>query len=141
MPRPHVLRATLQDGRQHDMPIEIVGTPISAATAQTLTGMLANSLENESSLALVPGYQLAGKTGTASVPTSSGYSDYRTNASFIGWGPVDDPKFIVCIWLQEPTASIWGSETAAPVFKQVVQKLVVLMGIPPDQVRLSISGQ
>ena len=140
MPRPHVLRATIQDGRQLDMPIEIVGSPISSATAQTLSGMLVNSLENESSLALVPGYRLAGKTGTASIPTPDGYSSFRTNASFIGWGPVDDPKFIVYIWLQEPTASIWGSETAAPVFKQVVQKVVVLMGIPPDNIRLSISG-
>jgi cell division protein FtsI/penicillin-binding protein 2 len=140
MPRPHVLRATVQGGRQYEIPIEIVGTPISAATAQTLNTMLANSLENESSLALVPGYRLAGKTGTASIPTADGYTSTRTNASFVGWGPVDDPRFIVYIWLEKPTASIWGSETAAPVFKQVVQKLVVLMGIPPDQIRLSLSG-
>jgi cell division protein FtsI/penicillin-binding protein 2 len=140
MPRPHVLRATVQGGRQYEIPLEIVGTPISAATAQTLNTMLANSLENESSLALVPGYRLAGKTGTASIPTADGYTSTRTNASFVGWGPVDDPRFIVYIWLEKPTASIWGSETAAPVFKQVVQKLVVLMGIPPDQIRLSLSG-
>jgi cell division protein FtsI/penicillin-binding protein 2 len=140
MPRPHVLQATVQAGRQHKIPIEIVGTPISSATAQTLNAMLVNSLENESSLALVPGYRLAGKTGTASIPTPDGYTSTRTNASFVGWGPVDDPKFIVYIWLEQPTTSIWGSETAAPVFKQVVQKLIVLMGIPPDQVRLSLSG-
>ncbi|KAF0106566.1 MAG: cell division protein FtsI (penicillin-binding protein 3) [Anaerolineaceae bacterium] len=141
MPRPHVLKATVQNGRQDELPIEIIGTPISANTAQTLTQMLATSLENESSLALVPGYRLAGKTGTASIPTDDGYTLARTNVSFIGWGPVDDPQFIVYIWLEQPTASIWGSETAAPVFKQVVERLIVLMGIPPDQIRLSLSGQ
>jgi cell division protein FtsI/penicillin-binding protein 2 len=136
-----VLKATVQGGRQDELPIDIIGTPISANTAQILTQMLATSLENESSLALVPGYRLAGKTGTASIPTEDGYTLTRTNASFIGWGPVDDPQFIVYVWLEQPTASIWGSETAAPVFKQVVERLVVLMGIPPDQIRLSISGQ
>jgi cell division protein FtsI/penicillin-binding protein 2 len=141
MPRPHVLKAIVMDGRQTELPVEIAGTPISAVTAQTLNQMLATSLENESSLALVPGYRLAGKTGTASIPTPEGYTLAATNVSFVGWGPVDDPRFIVYIWLEKPTASIWGSETAAPVFKQVVERLVVLMGIPPDQIRLSLNGQ
>lgn len=141
MPRPHVLKAIVQNGRQDELPVEILGSPVSAATARTLTEMLAVSLENESSLALVPGYRLAGKTGTASIPTDDGYLLAGTNASFVGWGPVDDPKFIVYVWLEQPTASIWGSETAAPVFKQVVEKLVVLMGIPPDPIRLSLSGK
>jgi cell division protein FtsI/penicillin-binding protein 2 len=61
-----------------------------------------------------------------------------TNASFVGWGPTDDPQFIVYIWLEKPTSSPWGSEVAAPVFSEVVQRLVVLMNIPPDQVRHSM---
>ena len=137
MMRPHVLKATVQNGVQRDLPDEKVGTPITAATAQTMNWMLARSLANESSLSLVPGYSIAGKTGTAQIPTQNGYTLEETNASFIGWGPVDDPKFLVYVWLERPQTSIWGSETAAPVFKQVVQKLVVLMGIPPDQVRLN----
>jgi cell division protein FtsI/penicillin-binding protein 2 len=137
MMRPHVLKATVQNGVQRDLPDEKVGTPITAATAQTMNWMLSRSLANESSLSLVPGYSIAGKTGTAQIPTQNGYTLEETNASFIGWGPVDDPKFLVYVWLERPQTSIWGSETAAPVFKQVVQKLVVLMGIPPDQVRLN----
>jgi cell division protein FtsI/penicillin-binding protein 2 len=140
MMRPHVLQATVQNGVQHDMPIEVVATPISAASAQTMNYMLSISLENESSLSLVPGYAIAGKTGTAQIPTANGYTSDETNASFIGWGPVDDPKFLVYVWLEKPQTSIWGSETAAPVFKQIVQKLVVLMGIPPDQVRLNLTA-
>ena len=97
--------------------------------------MLAISLEKESSNALVPGYRIAGKTGTAQIPSSFGYESGVTNASFIGWGPVDDPQFLVYVWLERPSASIWGSETAAPVFAQVAQKTIVLLNIPPDNIR------
>ena len=94
------------------------------------------SLENESSNALVPGYRIAGKTGTAQVPTPFGFYDaYSTNASFIGWGPVDDPQFMIYVWLEKPSASIWGSQTAAPVFAQIAEKTVILLNIPPDAVR------
>ncbi len=49
----------------------------------------------------------------------------HTNVSFIGWGPVDDPQFMVYVWLQKPSASIWASETAAPVFSQVAEQTVI----------------
>jgi cell division protein FtsI/penicillin-binding protein 2 len=135
MVTPHVLYSMLRDGHQYNVPTQFVGSPISAQTAQTLTEMLALSLEQESSNALLPGYRMAGKTGTAQIPTDYGYDAFRTNASFIGWGPVDDPQFMVYIWLQEPSTSIWGSQTAAPVFSQVAEQTVILLNIPPDMVR------
>jgi cell division protein FtsI/penicillin-binding protein 2 len=100
--------------------------------------MLATSLETESSNALVEGYKVAGKTGTAEIPTPFGYTSNQTHASFVGWGPVDDPRFLVYVWLEKPTASPWGSEVAAPVFKEVVEKLVVLIDLPPDEIRRRI---
>ncbi len=135
MVTPHVLYAMIRDGHQYTVPSQYAGSPISAETARTLNEMLAISLEQESSQALLPGYRLAGKTGTAQIPTEFGYDPYHTNASFIGWGPVDDPQFMVYIWLQSPTASIWSSETAAPVFSQVAEQTVILLNIPPDVVR------
>jgi cell division protein FtsI/penicillin-binding protein 2 len=99
-----------------------------------LTELLARSLEGESSDALVDGYRVAGKTGTAEIATPTGYSTNETNASFVGWGPVDDPRFLVYIWLEKPTSSPWGSIVAAPVFHDMVERLVVLMDIPPDGV-------
>ena len=81
---------------------QIVGKPISADTAQTLTELLANSLEGESSDALVEGYRVAGKTGTAEIATPTGYSTSATNASFVGWGPVGNPQFLVYVWLEKP---------------------------------------
>jgi cell division protein FtsI/penicillin-binding protein 2 len=135
MVTPHVLYAMLRDGHQYNVPSQYAGSPIRAETAQTLTQMLAISLEGESSNALVPGYRVAGKTGTAQIPTDYGYDESHTNASFIGWGPVDDPQFMVYIWLQKPSASIWSSETAAPMFSKVAEQTVILLNIPPDMVR------
>jgi cell division protein FtsI/penicillin-binding protein 2 len=100
-----------------------------------LSGMLAVSLESEGSLALVPGYRIAGKTGTAQIPVDGFYDSTQTNASFIGWGPIDDPQFMIYVWLERPAASIWGSETAAPVFGEMAEKTVILLDIPPDTIR------
>jgi cell division protein FtsI/penicillin-binding protein 2 len=98
--------------------------------------MLAQSLElGEGSQALVPGYRLAARPARPKSPTPGGYDPTATVGSFIGWGPVDDPQFIVLIKLDKPTSSIWGSETAAPLFATHVKRLVVLMEIPPDAVR------
>ncbi len=141
MMAPHVLKAIVDNGKQYNTHPQIAGTPISAQTARTLTSMLAVSLEEEASTALVPGYRVAGKTGTAEIPTASGYTSSMTNASFVGWGPADDPRFLVYIWLEKPKTSIWGSEVAAPVFSKIVSELVVLMDLPPDQVRQQTQGQ
>ena len=139
---PHVLYAMMREGRQYNVPPQYAGSPITQQTANTLSQMLAISLEQESSQALVPGYRIAGKTGTAQIPTPSGfYDDTKTNASFIGWGPVDDPRFMIYVWLEKPSASIWGSETAAPVFAEMAQKTVILMDIPPDVVRQQVAAK
>ena len=135
MVTPHVLYAMLRDGHQYNVPSQYAGSPITAQTARTLTEMLAVSLQNESASALLPGYRVAGKSGTAQIPTEYGYDPNHTNASFIGWGPVDDPQFMIYVWLQEPTTSIWSTQTAAPVFSQVAEQTVISLNIPPDLVR------
>jgi len=139
MVTPHVLYAMVRDGRQFNVPAQYAGSPISANTAHTLNQMLATSIENEASLASVPGYRIAGKTGTAQIPAPGGYDPTLTNASFIGWGPIDDPRFMIYVWLESPSASIWGSETAAPVFAQVAQKAILMLDIPPDKIRQQIA--
>ena len=139
MVTPHVLYAMVRDGRQFNIPAQYAGSPISVNTAQTLDQMLATSIINEASLAAVPGYKIAGKTGTAQIPIEGGYDPTNTNASFIGWGPIDDPRFMIYVWLESPSASIWGSETAAPVFAQVAQKTILMLNIPPDSLRQQIA--
>lgn len=141
MVTPHVLYSMVRDGHQYNVPSQYAGSPISPETARTLNEMLAVSLEEESSLALLPGYRLAGKTGTAQIPRDYGYDPYHTNVSFVGWGPVDDPQFMVYVWLESPSASIWSSQTAAPVFAQVAEQSVILLNIPPDAVRQQLVNQ
>jgi cell division protein FtsI/penicillin-binding protein 2 len=141
MMAPRIVRSIVNEGRQFDTEPRVAGQPIKPETARALTEMLAASLEDEASDALVEGYRVAGKTGTAEIPTPFGYTSGVTNASFVGWGPVDDTRFLVYIWLEKPETSIWGSVVAAPVFRQVVERLVVLMDIPPDGVRQQLHGQ
>jgi cell division protein FtsI/penicillin-binding protein 2 len=139
MVAPRIIHSIVDDGYRYTPPKTVVGHPITAETAQTLTDMLQESLQNESSLALVPGYSLAGKTGTAEIYVpGQGYKSTATNTSFVGWGPTDDPQFLVYVWISKPSASIWGSEIAAPVFRKVVEKLVIHLGIPPDAVRVAL---
>jgi cell division protein FtsI/penicillin-binding protein 2 len=140
MMTPHVVRQIiLPDGRVHTVTPMPLGQPISAATAATLQEMLSVSLELEGSKALVEGYRIAGKTGTADIPP---YVTTKTVASFVGWGPVDDPQILVYIRIDEPTADQdrqYGSITAAPVFARLAPRIFALLGIPPDSVRLTLS--
>jgi cell division protein FtsI/penicillin-binding protein 2 len=137
MMTPHVVRQIiLPDGRVHDVVPVPLGQPISAATARTLSEMLATSLElGEGSKALVDGYRIAGKTGTADIPP---YVTTKTVASFVGWGPVDDPQMLVFIRIDEPSSEgdrQYGSQTAAPVFGALAPRVFALLGVPPDMVR------
>jgi cell division protein FtsI/penicillin-binding protein 2 len=141
MMAPHVLRSVIENGEKYNNPPQVIGNPITGETARIMTEMLAQSLEEESSNALVEGYRVAGKTGTAEIPGPDGYSGSLTNASFVGWGPADDPRFIVYVWLEKPTSSPWGSIVASPVFSEVVSKLVILLDLPPDDVRIQLASQ
>jgi cell division protein FtsI/penicillin-binding protein 2 len=133
MVQPHVvLEVASPQGTYRPRPV-ILGRPITPQAANELTSMLTLSLEGETRRAAIVGYQLAGKTGTAQIPTEKGYDPKWTIASFIGWGPVPDPRFIVFVRLDRPETSPWGSVVAAPVFQEVVERLVVLLELPPTQ--------
>jgi cell division protein FtsI/penicillin-binding protein 2 len=138
---PHVVKSIVTNDRQYNTPTQIAGTPITAQTARTLSEMLAQSLERGEGVVDVPGYRLVGKTGTAQIPGPGGYLDGVTNASFVGWGPINNPQFLVYVWLEKPQTSEWASQVAAPVFQRIVERLVVLMNIPPDSMREVVAGQ
>jgi len=141
MMTPHVVRSVIDRGQQYDVTPQVINSPISPETAHTLTQMLTIALQEEASDALIEGYSIAGKTGTGEIPTEFGYTSELTNASFVGWGPSDDPQFLVYVWLEKPTISKWGSVVAAPVFRDVVEELVVLLRIPPDNIRLKTANE
>jgi cell division protein FtsI/penicillin-binding protein 2 len=129
---PHVVYAQVQDGHQSNMSPQVVGTPIKAETARTITTMLANALESESSGALVPGYSIAGKTGTAQVPVAGHYDADKTIASFVGFAPANKPRFAMIIKLKAPAASPWASETAAPLWFDLAGAVLHYLNVPPE---------
>jgi cell division protein FtsI/penicillin-binding protein 2 len=134
--QPHMVSQRVDaDGTLTTFEPTVIGRAISVETAAELRDMLANALEREASAALVPGYRIVGKTGTAQIPIPGGYEPTATIGSFIGFGPLDDPQFLVLVKLDRPTSSEWGSQTAAPIFARLVSRLVVLLEIPPDGVR------
>ena len=132
MMKPHVLKAIIQDGKQYNTSPQVLSVPIKPKTAKTITAMLVESLKGESSLAQVPGYHIAGKTGTAEIPVEGVYGIELTNASFVGWGPAENPQFLVYVWIEKPELSPWGSIVAAPVFSSITQDLVKYLDIPPE---------
>lgn len=139
MVTPHVVKAMVSNGVQVNTSVQSPGSPISAETARTLSGMLANAMEGNDSPARLEGYRIAGKTGTASIPGPDGnYDATLTNQSFLGWGPIDDPRFMVYIWFEKPTVDEWASIVVAPVFHDLAQSLVMMMDLPPDAQRLRL---
>jgi len=127
------------DGRvERAQPVRI-DRAVSAETAHTVAAMMAETVELGIPMAHVPGYKIAGKTGTAQKPTPFGYDAEKTIASFVGFAPVDDPEVVVLVRLDEPTSSEWGSETAAPTFARLAQRMFLLLEIPPDDVRLELA--
>ncbi|MDP2728192.1 MAG: penicillin-binding transpeptidase domain-containing protein, partial [Dehalococcoidia bacterium] len=71
-----------------------------------------------------------GKTGTAQAIGVGGYSG-STIASFIGFGPIEDPRFIILIKVDEPKDDPWGSVVASPIFRSMAQQMLVYMRVPP----------
>lgn len=114
----------------------VLSQPISADTAHVMTNMAVNAVAQEVPEAQLPGYTVAGKTGTAQIYENGMYNPVDIIGSFIGWLPADDPEIIVLVKLDRPTSAPWGSMTAAPTFAKLAAELVVALNIPPDEIRL-----
>jgi cell division protein FtsI/penicillin-binding protein 2 len=101
---------------------------ISKKTADTVTEMLISAAEHgEAQWTASKTYTVAGKTGTSQVVTEKGYDDEKTIASFVGFTPPKNPKFVMITKLVEPTVSPWAAETAAPLWYKIADKLNLLL--------------
>jgi cell division protein FtsI (penicillin-binding protein 3) len=105
---------------------------ISGSTAKTLSHMLEFVVGDGGTArqAKIPGYRVAGKTGTADRVGANGAYSGKT-ASFIGFAPADKPEFVVAVILQNPIRGYYGGSTAGPVFKDVMTYALQEFGIPP----------
>lgn len=130
---PHIVdKIITPDGQTITIPPKVLDQPISEKTAKIMTEILVDTTnKGEASFARLKGYRIAGKTGTASIAKDGHYDQTNTIASFIGFAPADDPKFVMLVIMDEPSVSIYGAETAAPVFFDISQGIFDHYGISP----------
>ncbi|HEX7466542.1 MAG TPA: penicillin-binding protein 2, partial [Usitatibacter sp.] len=108
---------------------------VSAQTADQVTRMMemAAMPGGTAPRAQVSGYRVAGKTGTAHKAELGGYAEHKYVSSFVGFGPVTNPRFIIAVMLDEPMGSkYYGGDVSAPVFSTVMGAALRMMSIPPD---------
>ncbi|MCX7090073.1 MAG: penicillin-binding protein 2 [Legionellales bacterium] len=110
---------------------------MSAKTADQLLVMLEDVVNGERGTgrsAMVPGYRVAGKTGTARVAGVRGYQERRFMSSFVGIAPASHPKLIVAVFITEPTkGGYYGAQVAAPLFAKVMGSALRILDVTPDQ--------
>lgn len=140
MMQPHIVKVRYDGAYRFETQPNPIGRPISAEVADAITEiMIATVRAGEyDERGAIEGYSVAGKTGTAQQPTPAGYSVTDSWASFVGFLPADDPIISAIVVLDRPD-QYWGSLTAAPTFNLLMRRLVVLMEIPPDNIRLQLN--
>ncbi|MFH0831141.1 MAG: penicillin-binding protein 2 [Parcubacteria group bacterium] len=135
--QPHVVRELrYPDGRVEQSEPKVVSEPIKPSTAVTMTAMLVSAIENGvAEAARLDNYTMAGKTGTAQVANEKGsYDSGKWIASFFGYGPVpNDRQVMILIRLFDPSASIHGANTAAPMFAELAPQILHYLRIPENR--------
>jgi cell division protein FtsI/penicillin-binding protein 2 len=135
--RPSIVDSILRsDGTVEHTKPHIVDQVITAETADTISAMLVSSTNNGyAKSGKVPGYRMAGKTGTSQIAGPGGKYETGTGSSitsFVGYAPPRDTKFVVLVKFDRPRGLEYGSITAAPTFKKIATFLLKYYGIPPD---------
>jgi cell division protein FtsI/penicillin-binding protein 2 len=143
--QPRVVSQIVRGGEITNLEPKLFERVLSPETANIVTDMMVAVVEDGlDSTAQLPGYSIAGKTGTAQIPIAIGgyeQGDGSTIVSMVGFLPADDPQISILIVLHRPRTSIWASQVAAPVFRKLAEKLVLMLEIPTDEVRRELSAQ
>jgi len=134
MMKPQVVDKIIGNGWEKDIEPEVASIPITPQTAEVIKAMMVEAAKRgESKWTHIRGFKVAGKTGTAQIPIEGHYDPEKTMASFVGFAPYDDPKFVMLVTLRKPTTSIWASETAAPLWYSIANDLFLHFGIQPEE--------
>ncbi|MCD6232292.1 PASTA domain-containing protein [Candidatus Aerophobetes bacterium] len=120
---------------------QMIEKVISSSTSQKIRKILKEVVEGGTGMkAQVRGYSLAGKTGTAQIPASDrrGYLPDKYIASFIGFAPADSPEIAGIVIVKEPAGVYWGGEVAAPLFGQILKRVLPYLNILPEESLLKV---
>lgn len=139
--RPRVVGAIIDHGIVRRRPPTVDRRVLSPEIANELNQMLVDAVGMETEKAVIPGWSIAGKTGTADVFINGVMAKNEVIGSFVGWAPADDPQFLALIVLEGiQTNEYWGSQSAAPLFQKIAWQLFHYLHIAPDQMRQAASG-
>lgn len=131
--QPYLIQGVYEEGKLVETKPKEKKRVLSQSTAEIITQMMVEAVEKGEAQWVKPqGFKVAGKTGTAQIPVAGHYDEEKTIASFIGFAPTQNPRFIMLVTLKEPSSSPWGSETAAPLWFSIAQELFTYYGIMPD---------
>ncbi len=132
--KPYVVQKIISENKTIEIKPKVERRIISQTNSEIIRKMLVSTVENaEAKWDRPKGFAIGGKTGTAQVPIKGIYDASKTIASFIGFAPANDPKFLTFVVLYEPKSSQWGSETAAPLFFEIAKQLIVYYNISPSR--------
>ena len=131
---PHIVSEIRHpDGRVETIAPKVVGQPISAQTSETITAMLIDGVKNGlSKKAAIPGYLVAGKTGTAQVAKNGVYDPSQRITSFMGYAPATNPRFLILVKVVNPKHGQYAETTAIPYFQRLATEVINSLKIPPD---------
>ena len=128
--RPHLVERIGSNGRRAATARRVLTPRVARQVLRMMEDVV---IEGTGQEAQVPGYKVAGKTGTAAKPDpDGGYSTTRYVASFVGMVPATSPRLVVLVTIDEPQAAIWGGVVAAPAFQQIAGFDLQYLEIPPD---------
>ncbi|KKT32377.1 MAG: Peptidoglycan glycosyltransferase [Candidatus Woesebacteria bacterium GW2011_GWB1_44_11] len=131
---PRVVEVIRSDGWEEKVKPSPQTRIISEKAASEVTQMMVEAVERgEAKWTRIPGFKVAGKTGTAQIPVAGHYDAANTNHSFIGFAPAENPKFVMLVTLNSPQSSPWAAETAAPVWFSIAKELFPYLGVAPSQ--------
>ncbi len=130
---PRVVRAVIRDGRRVEMPRTVLDRAITPETAGTLTTIMEQVVDHGTGTrAQVPGYHVAGKTGTSHKLVDGHYSNTQYNASFVGFVPSRRPALTIVVVIDSPHKNgYYAATVAAPIFARVAEAALRHLGIPP----------
>lgn len=135
--RPYIVAEIIHpDGTREKTRPQEIGRPIEGRASRLISGMLVSAVENgHGKRAGVPGYWVAGKTGTAQVPRTDGvgYEKDVTIGSFAGYAPASDPKFVMLVKIDHPRDVQWAESSAAPLFGEMAKFLLNYMRVSPER--------
>jgi len=131
---PHIVRQIKDEKNTFEIKPKIIRQVIKEPAAKEISEMMVAAVEEGEAKFFRPkGFKVAGKTGTAQIPVAGHYDANKTIASFVGFAPADDPKFVMLVRFDQPTSSIYGAETAAPTFFEIAKQLFNYYKIAPTE--------